>query len=179
MEERQIYNEFKKSFFKQMNQVKDQFSDYVFLCIGTNKVMGDSFGPFVGHFLLQQLPYKKHTHVVGNIQKNVSYINAECKIEQIYKRFESPCIIAIDSAFSREQDVGRIIVTNSKIQLGKGMGKRRYETGNIAIKGVIAKNYHRPFYNFHILKATPRQFVINLAKIAAYGICEVTSKINE
>ena len=177
MEEREIYEEFKKSFFKQIYKVKNKFSDYVFLCIGTNKITGDSFGPFVGNFLLQEMPYQNNIHVIGNMNKNISYLNAEYNIKKIYKKYKKPCVIAIDSALSNPKNVGKILVTNSKIKLGEGVGKRRQEIGNISIKGIVAKDYSLPYYNFYILKLAPKEFVINLAKITAKGICEVNSYI--
>ena len=64
MEEKHVYEEFKASFLEQINILKSQFSDYIFLCIGTNSVIGDSYGPFVGHILMKQLPHKKNIHVI-------------------------------------------------------------------------------------------------------------------
>ena len=123
------------------------------------------------------MPYQNNIHVIGNINNNISYLNADYNIKRIYKNFKKPCIVAIDSALSHQKNIGKILVTNSKIKLGEGVGKKRQEIGNISIKGVVAKNYRRPFQNFYILKRAPKEFVINLAKITAKGICEVNSYI--
>jgi len=171
--EKQIYEDYKENLLKELDKVKDSFSDYVFLCIGTSKVIGDSFGPFVGYFLLQKMQHKKYMHVIGNIDTNVSYLNAKHNIEQIYKRFKKPCIIAIDSAFSKKKDIGKIFVANNHIKLGEGLGKEEYKVGNISIKGVVAQNSRLPYYNFLKLKTISKEFIIDLAKNTAKGICEV------
>lgn len=173
MEKRQIYKEFKKDFSKQIYKLENDFSDYVFLCIGTNKVVGDTFGPFVGQFLMQDISKKKHIHVIGNIQNNVSYLNVKDIINQIYKEYKKPCIIAVDSALSKQKYVGKVLVENKKMVLGEGIGKSEPQIGNISIKGIVAKNYTLPYHNFFVLKRIPIDFVINLAKCTAQAILEV------
>ena len=46
-----IENKFITEFRRKIFNTKEEFSDYVFLCIGTEKVVGDSFGPLVGENL--------------------------------------------------------------------------------------------------------------------------------
>ena len=173
----QTYTKFKENLLYEINKVKNQYSDYVFLCIGTSKITGDAFGPFVGEFLTNIIPNEEYIHVIGNIKNNVSYLNAENSIKQIYEQFENPCIIAIDSALSNTKNIGEIFVRNTPVKLGKCIGKKKYEIGNISITGVVGPNVDLPFYNFLILSRTSPKFVINLAKNVAKGIYEVNSHI--
>ena len=61
--------------------------EIIFLCIGTDKMTGDCFGPLVGTKLLKKLePYNTfHIHIYGNLENTISYEN----IEQYQKQIEN------------------------------------------------------------------------------------------
>ena len=50
---RKNYSKFVKDFEKKISElyVESGYSNLVFLCIGTNKIIGDSVGPIVGNYL--------------------------------------------------------------------------------------------------------------------------------
>ncbi len=177
MEKVQIYEKFKNSLFHYMYNVKNEYSDYVFMCIGTSNVIGDSFGPFVGEILMHLITDKNHIHVFGNIKSNVSYSNVDYIIKQIYSKYDNPCIIAIDSALSESSNIGSILVNNCSLKLGESIGRKDYTVGNISIKGVVGKKYNLPYHNFLTLNQIPQKLVINLAKITAKGIYDINSYI--
>ena len=42
------YNKFICEFYNELNEKNKAFSDLIFLCIGTDRLTGDCFGPLVG-----------------------------------------------------------------------------------------------------------------------------------
>ena len=55
------------------------YSNIIFLCIGTTKLIGDSYGPIIGEILKNNIKHPKVT-VIGNIKENVNANNIEYKI---------------------------------------------------------------------------------------------------
>ncbi len=171
-----IYNCFVNDFSSRIYNLKSEkpFSDYIFLCVGSDKIIGDAFGPIVGE-KLEKLFRNLYNNikVVGTLENPVSGGNLENEVEKIYSVYENPCIIAVDAALSNKNDIGKIIVTNSKMKFGKGTNKKMVEVGDISIKGVVAKDHKIPKYNFSELQNTSLNIVIKLANITSEGIYNV------
>lgn len=172
----EIYSAFINDFSTSMYSLpkKTQYSDYVFLCVGSDKIIGDSYGPLVGEKLEELLKNMyQNIKVFGTLKSTVSAINLNQTIEKIYKDYKEPCVIAIDSALSQSEQIGRIMVSNSKMQCGKVTNKKMNLVGDVSIKGIVAKNYKIPKYNFSSLQNTSLGGVIKLANITAEGIHNV------
>lgn len=172
----ELYNNFISDFSTKIYNLKNDepFSDYIFLCVGSDKITGDAFGPLVGD-KLQKL-FKNHYNnisVEGTLEKTISATNIEGKVKEIYNKYKKPCIIAIDSALSNKEDIGKIIVTDTKMKFGKGTNKRMITVGDISIKGIVAQNYKIARYNFSTLQNTSLNLVMKLANITADGIYNV------
>lgn len=169
-------NDFISDFSTQMYHLKVEkpFSDYIFLCVGSDKVTGDAFGPLVGE-KLQKL-FKNYYHniqVIGTLEKPVLATDVNKVIEEIFQKYKNPCIIAIDSALSSKEQIGKIIVTDTTMQFGIGTNKKIKAVGNISIKGVVAKDYKFARYNFSGLQNTSLHLVMKLADTTAEGIYQV------
>lgn len=176
---KQLYDNFITDFTNSVCNLKGEFSNYVFLCIGTDRMTGDSFGPLVGYKLKALLEGDyRNVSIVGTLAEPVSCINAYSKVKKIYEKYPRPCIIAIDAALSRQEDVGNLIVSNKKIKLGNGLDKKCYTIGDVSIKGVVAPNYSEPKCNFRVLQNTSLNLVMDLADVTANGIYNVINEIN-
>ena len=144
----------------------------IFLCVGTDRITGDCFGPLVGSKLIELL--KEHNfsniNVYGDLEKNLNYES----ISKIIKNMNNnSTIIVIDAALSKKDNIGKIFVSNRKTILGKGLDKNKIEIGDISIKSVVAKDYKIPRYNFKALQNISLNGVMTLANIVAEGIFEV------
>ena len=151
------YNKFVNDFSDTLYNLKTEkpYSDYLFLCVGSDKITGDCYGPLVGQKLKEVFKNTyKNIQVYGTLDDPISAINLEMVVNKIYKTFENPCIIAIDSALGAKDNIGEILVANSKIQCGKGTNKKLISIGDISIKGIVAKDYKIPKYNFQALQNT-------------------------
>lgn len=172
----EIYNIFVNDFSNKIYNLKSEipFSDYIFLCVGSDKITGDSFGPIVGSNLERLFKnFYNNIKIIGTLEKPISGINLEATLKEIYNTYENPCIIAVDAALSKKEDVGKIIVSNSKMKFGRGTNKKFIEIGNISIKGIVAKDCKLPKYNFNELQNTSLNVVMKLANITSDGIYSV------
>lgn len=172
----ELYNNFVSDFSTKIYNLKSDkpFSDYIFLCVGSDKVTGDAFGPLVGEKLNTLFKnFYNNIYVFGTLENTICGTNLEKRLQDIYQNYKNPCIIAIDSALSNKDDIGKIVVTDQKMRLGKGVGKNIILAGNISIKGVVARDYKIPKYNFSSLQNTSLNLVMKLANIAADGIYSV------
>ncbi|MBO5478433.1 MAG: spore protease YyaC [Clostridia bacterium] len=164
------YNKFMNEFSSSLYQLKTDipFSDYIFLCVGSDKIIGDSYGPLVGQKLKEAFKNRyNNISVYGTLEEPISAVNLEKTVSDIYKRYQHPCMIVIDSALGSQDKIGSILVSNTKMQCGKGAGKKMILVGDISIKGVVAKDYKIPRYNFSTLQNTSLGGIIKLADMTA------------
>lgn len=151
------------------NQV---YSHVIFLCVGTDRITGDTFGPIVGHKLKKLYRDVKNIEVIGDLENIVCDSNIDSVMKNINYNFNNPFIIAIDSALSTSESIGKIIVDAHGIYLGRGVGKERKCIGNMSIKGVVAKNLGNPKCNMQLLQNTRLALVLDMAETVSYGIYE-------
>lgn len=171
-----VYNNFINNFSSKIYNLKSDypFSDYIFLCVGSDKITGDAFGPLVGDRLQKLLKNSyNNIQILGTLEKPISGINLNKEVEKIYSTYKNPCIIAIDAALSNKENIGKIVVTDSKMKFGKGTNKKMIEVGDISIKGIVARDYKNSRYNFKELQNTSLNIVIKLANITSDGIYNV------
>lgn len=153
----------------------NEYLEILFLCIGTDRITGDCFGPLVGSKLEELLGGYNifNISIYGTLEKNVNYTNIEKTLQIIKKRHKQPYIIVIDAALSKRENIGKIYIQQGKTVLGKGLNKNKIEIGNLSIKAVVGKDYKLPKYNFSILQNISLNMVIRLSNIVAESIVEV------
>lgn len=154
---------------------KRGYLELVFLCIGTDRMTGDCFGPLVGSKLQEKLEDYNifNITIYGTLKENVCYTNIKEVLKRIEMRHPEACIIVIDAALSTQEKIGEIFVQKEKMLLGKGLNKSKIEVGDISIKAVVGKNYKLPNYNFSHLQNISLNVVITLADIVSDAIAEV------
>lgn len=171
----EIYNNFVNDFSIILREkIRDlDISELVFLCIGTDRITGDCFGPLVGYKLRYLFRGKKNAEVIGHLENIVCAHNISDIINNINNTYESPFLIAIDAAVSNKTEVGKIIVSKSGMNVGSGVNKRNIYVGNMSIKGIVSKDLRNPKYNFKLLQNTSLNLVMNMADCVAQGIYNV------
>ena len=154
---------------------KNNFLEIVFLCIGTDRLIGDAFGPLVGSKLEKLLKVYNifNINIYGTLEENLCYTNVEKYLLKIQKEQPNASVVVIDAALSKEVNIGKIFVQRQKTILAKGLNKAKVEIGDISIKAVVGKNYKLSKYNFLSLQNISLNEVINLSNIVAEGIYEV------
>lgn len=168
----EMYNNFVYDFSNNLRQkIQDlEISKLVFLCIGTNRVIGDCFGPLVGYKLKYFFRNEKNIEIIGDIENAVCFQNV---YDAIKKTPKDSFIIAIDAALSNKNNVGKIIVSKEKMNIGRGLNKKSIYVGDISIKGIVSKDLKKPQYNFRVLQNTSLGLIMNMADCVAEGIYNV------
>ncbi len=171
----EIYNRFMQDFSIILKEkIRNlEISKLIFLCIGTDRITGDSFGPLVGYKLKWLFKDEKNIRVIGSLDNIISTQNISKIINDINNTYEKSFLIAIDAALSNKINIGRIIVSRYSMSVGSGFNKKNIYIGDMSIKGIVSKNLRNPKYNFKLLQNTPLNLIMNMADTVAQGIYNV------
>ncbi len=136
----------------------------IFICIGSDMVLGDSLGPLVGTFLKNK---KINAYVYGTLSfpitaKEISY--ARTYLKQMHPNAIS---IAIDAAIGEQDDVGIIRVINKGLKPGLGVDKKLGTIGDISIVGVVAAKSQQ---NYNLFNLTRLNLIYKMAETISNGI---------
>ena len=136
----------------------------IFICVGSDLVLGDSLGPLVGTMLKKK---KLKTYIYGNLNfpitaKEVEY--ARTYLKQIHPNSIS---IAIDAAIGEKDDVGLIRVLDKGLKPGLGVDKNLGKVGDLSIVGIVASKSKQ---NYDLFNLTRLNLVYKMAEIIADGI---------
>ena len=115
-------------------------TNYLFVCIGTNKIISDSFGPRVGEKLKIKLYQYPTIRIFGTMENPIHFQNAKTFLDKLNLKKQEKIII-IDSALGKEKNIGNSYVNFGGIELGKAFGKSFYFPAYMNIKTVIGNEY--------------------------------------
>ncbi len=136
--------------------------EVIFLCIGTDKIIGDAFGPIVGHFL------KQNQYIVyGDLKNTVNGTNLKQYVEKIKKKYKEPYIVVIDSALGQEEMINKIVVGKGGIIPGSALNKKNKKVGDLYINAVVGLNSNQ---NFEELRNVKLYNIINLSNTVVKAI---------
>lgn len=138
----------------------------VILCIGTDRVTGDSLGPLVGTFL-NAYEREKHLPVYGTLENPVHALNLNEVWKQIKRKHPHNPIIAVDASLGTKKHLGYITVGQGSLQPGAGVHKKLVSVGDLFITGII--NTAVPEAQI-ALQNTRLSTVANMACCIAHGI---------
>ena len=146
-----VYANFNFEFNKVIKRVNEKrYSDLIFICIGTNKIVGDSFGPIIGEILKRNVKDRK-IKVIGDLTNNINSKNIKN-------------IISIDSALSNSIEPGNVFIIKKGLVPGSALNKKATAIGNIAIKGIVAKDEKSLIKNYYNLKNADYKLILKFSK---------------
>ena len=129
------------------------FRELVFLCIGSDRITGDSLGPLIGY---QLSPYCSRVfHVYGTLDDPVHALNLP------------DLLVAIDASLGSRRHQGYITIGNGAIRPGAGAGKTLPEVGDIFITGIV--NVSGSFEQL-LLQTTRLATIFHMAESISQGI---------
>ena len=142
-ENEELYRNFVEDFSSRIFEITDgiTYSNIIFLCIGTQRLTGDAFGPLTGTRLTNLFRNANRLNVIGNLNNNISLCNVNEAMNNINSTYTNPFIIAIDAALSSQDNIGKILVTDGAIQLGSSLNRTGIQVGDMSIRGVVRKKY--------------------------------------
>ncbi|MFQ9510432.1 MAG: spore protease YyaC [Lachnospiraceae bacterium] len=137
----------------------------LFLCIGSDRVTGDSLGPLIGYKLEKfHLP---NSFVLGTLKNPVHAGNLHSVLEEIPLFYDEPLVIAIDASIGRRDHIGYITLGNHSIKPGLGVNKKLPDVGNISITGIVGSDSQS---DAMILQNTRLSLVMSMADCICNGI---------
>lgn len=108
----------------------------VILCIGTDRVTGDSLGPLTGTFL-QAYGGRSFLYLYGTLDAPVHALNLSDACRQIKKKHPRSLILAVDASLGTKKHLGYITLGRGSLQPGAGVHKKLDSIGDIFITGII------------------------------------------
>lgn len=172
-EKNNLYNTFVEDFTRVICQqtAGKEYSNIIFLCIGTDRITGDTFGPLVGYKLDILFRDTNRINVIGNLSETVCCNNINSVLNNINEQYKNPFIVSIDSALSIvHENVGRIKVSEGGLCIGSGLDKNNVHIGDMNIKGIVGRDTRKPIQNFKILQNISLNLVMRLADTVSKGI---------
>lgn len=145
--------------------VKNGCKSIVFICIGTDRSTGDSFGPLIGYKICNI--NHRNVYVHGNLESPVHAKNLVDVMNMVSSRYDKPFIIAIDACLGKMDHVGCISVGEGPIKPGSGVNKDLPPIGDIFVTGIV--NFGG-FMDFLVLQNTRLSIVMKMADLVAAGI---------
>lgn len=155
----------------------ENYSKIIFLCIGTSKVIGDSFGPLVGNKLKREI-HNNNIIILGDLEENISALNLYENLKFINNKYNKPFIISVDAALSRKEDIGKINVYPYGIKIRNALEENHNRIGNLSIKAIVANNNKKSIENYLELMNTPKSRIEYLSDITAKAIKSVIEYSN-
>ena len=135
---------------------------YTFVCIGTNKIGPDSFGPRVGDKLKQVFYSSPEISVYGTMQNPVHLKNATYFLEELENKKQ---IILIDLAIGKREDIGNTYVNRGGMEIGKAFNQSIYFPANINIKTIIGAKEYMPNYSVNQIENLANEVASKIIKI--------------
>lgn len=144
---------------------KKEFHELVILCIGSDRITGDSLGPLVGHSL-SKTPLQS-TYIYGTLSQPVHALNLNKTIGMLKNRHPHSLIIAVDASLGTKNHIGFLTVAEGALEPGLGVHKSLPPVGDISITGIV--NISGAFDHF-LLQTTRLATVVQMADSIVSGI---------
>lgn len=158
--------ELKQIFIELVKKQPTYKEELIFLCIGTDKVVGDSLGPLVG-YKLKTLPSIDRVFVYGSLENTINAHNINSSIKTIYNNHKNPLIIAIDASLGHKDNINFINIGSGGLLARESFGANITLVGDIFIKGIVNK---KGLFKYKNLSKTSLSLVINMADIIASAL---------
>ena len=138
----------------------------VFLCIGSDRVTGDSLGHIIGSRLSSLLP--EYFSIYGTLERPVHALNLSDTLHSIYKNHPDRLLIAVDASLGTQKHQGYVTVAHGSLSPGAGVNKTLESAGDISITGIVNINNR---FSHLMLQTTRISIVMMLAECISKGIC--------
>ncbi|MFF2093790.1 spore protease YyaC [Paenibacillus sp. NPDC058174] len=135
--------------------------EVLFLCIGTDRSTGDSFGPLLGTMLREQ----GWPNVVGTLEQPCDAHRVEQAVQAAAA--EHTVVIAVDACLGKAQSVGGYLTAEGPLKPGQATGANLPEAGHYSIAGIVNGMSHKPYMT---LQTTPLYRVLQMASVLAEAI---------
>lgn len=132
----------------------------VVLCVGCEKVLGDSLGPMVGSKLIEGV--KGDVVVYGMMSGNVNAKNLMIASQMIKLLHEDRALIVVDAALGHKEEIGTIQLYSHGLFPGSATNKNLPCVGDVSIVGVV--NQKICAFEMTMLYTAKQMMITNMAQ---------------
>lgn len=113
-------------------------SNWVILCIGTDRSTGDCLGPLVG----TQLQERGYANVLGTLREpcDAAWLERTPELQADGKQ-----VLAIDACLGRPESVGCYLIANAPLIPAQAVGGKLQQYGTHSIAAVVNSNGPHPY----------------------------------
>jgi putative sporulation protein YyaC len=140
--------------------------NFLLICIGTDRYIGDSLGPIIGTMLEKM---NLECPIFGTLEDPIHAVNLKKQLTYIEYAYPKHQIIAVDACLGAEDSIGCIQMKNGCLYPGKGVGKKLPAVGDLSIVGIVDACDHEEFFFLHNIRLN---LIMKMAEIMAKGIAE-------
>lgn len=148
-----------------LDELQDNYTQLLIVCIGSDRSTGDSLGPLVGS-ILQKTPLQ-NTIVLGTLSQPVHALNLPETREQLAKDYKTAAVLAIDACLGRKKNVGCLEIGKGGLYPGAAVKKSIPPIGDLFITGIVNAG---GFMEELVLQNTRLGLVFPLAEFIGLGI---------
>ncbi len=160
-----VFNDYSQDgIFQSLVECNPQNKKPIFICIGSDLVLGDSLGPLVGTMLKKR---GAKSYVYGALNLPITAKEVEYASKYLKQMHPNSISIAIDAAVGNAEDVGLIRVTNKGLKPGLGVDKNLGVVGDLSIIAVVAS---KSLQNHNLFNLTRLNLVYKMAEKITSGI---------
>lgn len=135
--------------------------EIVTVCVGTDRVSGDSLGPLVGTMLQEQC---RNVNIYGTLCTPVHAQNLGEIIQTVRREHPEAFVIAVDACLGRPVNVEKIILLTKPLKPGTGVNKDLPEIGHVNIQGIVNIGGFMPHL---VIQNTRMNTIYNMARVIA------------
>lgn len=145
----------------------------IYVCIGSDLVLGDSLGPLVGTMLKQKC---ENLYVYGTLTQPITAKEVEYAKTYLKQMHPNSLLVAVDAAVGNENDVGLIKVANKGLKPGLGVNKNLSTIGDVSIIGIVCG---KSLKNYNLYNLTRLSLVYKMTEQIVGGIKEYSKILDE
>lgn len=142
----------------------------VFICIGSDRVTGDSLGPLIGSELKRA--FHGRIPVYGTLEMPIHALNLNPVLRTIKAFHKDDILIAIDASLGTPEHQGYITLGRGSLTPGAGVHKNLENVGDIFITGIVGPSGR---YSHLTLQTTRLSAVVPVARQISLGILSLFS----
>ncbi len=144
--------------------------EIVFVCVGTDKCIGDAVGPLVGTKLSSKVT------IYGTLHDPIHALTIDGKLEEIHEKHPDAYFIGIDACLGDEEDIGLVFLRNFGVRPGKGVGKELPGVGSISIMAIVDSSENSEFFFNRSIRLS---FIMDIADKIVEAVQEIDSAVTE
>ena len=154
-----------RKFLHCLHKIPFYWEDLIFLCIGSDRITGDSLGPLIGRELTRHK--NNRYYVYGTPENPVHAMNLNDYLTEISSSHPFALTVAIDASLGYPHHQHHITVGRGAICPGAGAGKQLPMVGDIFITGIVATFENASHIRLQSLEFAP---ILHLADTISQGI---------